>query len=295
MCRLLVYKGPKILMSELVVRPERSLIRQSYQARERREPLNGDGFGVGWYDPEFDPIPGVLTSTTPAWSNRNLQRLSEKVRSPLFFAHVRAASHGALVSEVNCHPFQYRELLWMHNGHVAGFPQIRRRLRESLSDEAYDLIQGTTDSEHAFALFVDRLRSRWDDYTPQTLRRALVETIAELVRLTGEAGIERPSYYNFAVCDGHSVVASRYTDRPGVTPASLYVSRGEAFALHEGTYRMLPAAGAPRALIIASEPLTEHREDWQAVPPGHTLTITPELHERLQPIEIHGTRPAQPA
>lgn len=72
MCRFLVYKGREILMADLITGAEQSLIMQSYKARERVEPLNGDGFGVGWYVPEIDPTPCVFTSILPAWSNRNL-------------------------------------------------------------------------------------------------------------------------------------------------------------------------------------------------------------------------------
>ena len=68
-------------MSDLLMKSEQSLIMQSYKAKERKEPLNGDGFGVGWYDHDVDPTPCVFTSTQPAWSNRNLYRLSEKIRS----------------------------------------------------------------------------------------------------------------------------------------------------------------------------------------------------------------------
>lgn len=78
------------------------------------EPLNGDGFGVGWYAQELDPIPCVLTSMRPAWANRNLKRISEKIRSTCVFAHVRAATDGSAVTELNCHPFQNDEFLWMH-------------------------------------------------------------------------------------------------------------------------------------------------------------------------------------
>lgn len=79
---------------------------QSYKSRERKEPLNGDGFGVGWYAPQSSPTPCIFTSITPAWNNQNLRRLSEHVKSSCFFAHVRAASPGMRVCETNCHPFQ---------------------------------------------------------------------------------------------------------------------------------------------------------------------------------------------
>jgi predicted glutamine amidotransferase len=48
MCRFTLYMGPPIRLSSLLIEPDHSLIRQSVESREREEPLNGDGFGVGW-------------------------------------------------------------------------------------------------------------------------------------------------------------------------------------------------------------------------------------------------------
>lgn len=36
--------------------------------------------------------PCIFKSISPAWSNANLTRLAEKIRSPLVFAHVRAST-----------------------------------------------------------------------------------------------------------------------------------------------------------------------------------------------------------
>ena len=87
MCRFLAYVGAPLLLADLLYRPVNSLIMQSYKARERAEPLNGDGFGVGWYVPDIDPAPCVQRSVTPAWSNRNLQNLAAKTRASSLFAH----------------------------------------------------------------------------------------------------------------------------------------------------------------------------------------------------------------
>jgi glutamine amidotransferase len=285
MCRFLVYKGREMPMSDVLINADRSLINQSFHAREREEPLNGDGFGVGWYQPQIDPIPCVFTSTSPAWSNRNLHRMAGKIYSGLFFAHVRAATEGLYVSEANCHPFQHEEFLWMHNGGIAGFARIKRRLRQSLSDTAYGLIQGTTDSEHAFALFLDILADRIEDYTATDLRDAMVETIRRLEKMSRAAGITDPSRYNFALTDGHSVVATRYTTDPTSLPHTLYVAKGQRFESVDGQYRMLSTERHPNAVIIASEPLTEDRSDWETVPENHSVVITPEMRVHISPIE----------
>ena len=59
--------------------------------------------------------PGIFTSVTPAWNNRNLKCLAEKVHSNLVFAHVRAASPSSITTDVNCHPFSYKKFVSIIN------------------------------------------------------------------------------------------------------------------------------------------------------------------------------------
>ncbi|NQV20759.1 MAG: class II glutamine amidotransferase [Rhodospirillales bacterium] len=278
MCRFLIYKGREMLMADLLTKPEQSLIKQSYHARERKEPLNGDGFGVGWYVPEIDPEPCIFTSISPAWSNRNLSRLADKTRSTCVFAHVRAASPGIFVNELNCHPFQFDKFMWMHNGRIAQFNKIKRQLLRTLRDEVYDGIEGTTDSEHAFAVFLDKLYPHLEDYSADTLKKAMIATLKTLSKMTQKAGISGPSHYNFALTDGQTVIATRYTNDPSVEPPTLYISSGDRLESVDGEYRMRPAKGHDKAVIIASEPLTEDRNDWRPVPRNHLVIVSPELH-----------------
>ena len=58
MCRMMIYKSrleQSILLSDLIVKPNHSIIRQSYNCQERFHDtglppqLNADGFGIGWY------------------------------------------------------------------------------------------------------------------------------------------------------------------------------------------------------------------------------------------------------
>jgi len=55
------------------------------------------------------------------------------------------------------HPWTYANLIWMHNGCIADFHKIKRRLQNDLSDEMFSVPQGNTDSEWSFALFLDQL------------------------------------------------------------------------------------------------------------------------------------------
>jgi glutamine amidotransferase len=287
MCRFICYRGPEILLADLLYRPANSLIRQSFKARERSEPLNGDGFGVGWYVPQINSTPCVFASVTPAWSNQNLRRLSEHVKSDCFFAHVRAASPGMRVSEANCHPFQYRRFLWMHNGATPDFHRIKRRLRTSLPDHLYNNIGGTTDSEHAFAVFLHLLGETERIYSAREIGRALVKTIAQLERWSAEAGCSGPSYYNFAVTDGQNVAAVRYVSDAAIEPASLYYSTGGKYECSsDGVCTFCEGPACERTVIIASERLTTDPKDWIRLAPNHLLTITLDLTVNVELIDV---------
>lgn len=286
MCRFLCYTGSPIMLANLLYRPGHSLILQSYKARERREPLNGDGFGVGWYQPEISQTPCVFTSLTPAWSNRNLQRLSEHIKSPCFFAHVRAASPGMQVAEANCHPFQFGRYLWMHNGTVEGFSRIKRRVQQSLPDHLFHAIQGTTDSEHAFAVFLNLLGDTERMAQTRELGQLLVRTVEHLEQWALEAEIVGPSYYNFAVTDGQSLAAIRYVSDQRLEPASLYYSAGKKSSYSEGDGCLSEAVEKERAVIIASERLTEQKSDWVRVAPNHVLTVTANLEVAVELVSV---------
>ena len=47
----------------------------------------------------------------------------------------------------------------MHNGSIRGFTNIRRTMLASFDDVVFQSIRGSTDSEHAFALFLSQFES----------------------------------------------------------------------------------------------------------------------------------------
>ncbi|CDS06948.1 hypothetical protein LRAMOSA09471 [Lichtheimia ramosa] len=293
MCRLLLYKGKQpILLAHLLTNPAHSIINQAFDSRLRldhRRPLNGDGFGVGWYDSEPDEgsaTPCIFTSVTPAWSNSNLVRLAERIKSPLLFAHVRASTSGA-VTEANCHPWNYGRIMWMHNGGIAQFDKIKRKLLGALPEELFLFVQGNTDSEWAFALFLSFLSNpKADKFDHQELKDAMLKTIAQLNEWAEEANITEPSLLNFAVTDGASVVCVRYISSKTEEAASLYFSSGTRFESYRpGHYRMVKADRREDMVVVASEPLTFEKADWLTIPTNNILVITPKLNVLLHPVK----------
>jgi glutamine amidotransferase len=284
MCRLLAYMGTPTTIDQLLYQPKNSLVNQSISAKEIEEPLNGDGFGIGWYVPELHEEPVTFVSVNPAWSNRNLKNLAPKVRTGCFIAHVRAASVGE-VSESNCHPFQYKSLLMMHNGGVEEFSRIKRKLREPLSDELYNWIKGQTDSEHLFAYLLNQLLSDQDAaITPESVMSAFETLFSDLKRLMRDSGIDQPAYLNMVLTNGRFLVGTRYTTDSREEPLTLYHSEGGRYVVEDGFSRMVAPKDDDEAVLVVSEKLTE-ADYWTPIPPNHFVVVEPDLNVRIRAIQ----------
>jgi glutamine amidotransferase len=282
MCRLMAYKGTPIIIDNLLYQPKNSLVNQSINAREIEEPLNGDGFGVGWYVPELNYEPITFVSVNPAWSNRNLRNLAPKTKTGCMLAHVRAASVGD-VSESNCHPFQYQNILMAHNGGVEQFSKIKRPLRSLLTDDLYNWIKGQTDSEHIFALLLKNLFENHKTISPEGVADSFEKTFATVKKMMAEQGIQEPAYLNMVFTNGLFVVATRYVSDPKEEPLTMYHSEGARYVVENGNTRLEAPQDNDNAVLVVSEKLTDDK-DWSMIPPNHLVIVEPSLNVRIRPI-----------
>ncbi|GKY90541.1 hypothetical protein MPSEU_000027800 [Mayamaea pseudoterrestris] len=271
MCRwITVLSSEQISLSDVVLAPTNSLVQLAKDASfhpgysdMNNHTTNGDGFGVGWYHSNAaivprsvvltnEPVEGhpnmyaaVFKDTAPAWNNCNLREICCATRSHAIMAHVRAASRFASVSQENTHPFKVGRLLFCHNGRIDKFPKIRRALLSRLTEEAFILVRGTTDSECLFALIVTFLQEDGkaaelptEQDTPfghSRLVNAIKKTLKLIEKLLTEADItDTFSTMNFALTDGESLVVTRFCDKsPHVMPPSLYYAYGNVKELTE--------------------------------------------------------------
>ncbi len=285
MCRFVLYRGSEISVSSLVTVPSNSLIHQSFDNQERAEPLNGDGFGIAWYAPEISEEPALFRAVSPAWNNQNLRHLARVTRSRTILAHVRAATPGLPVTELNCHPFSWGPFAFMHNGHIGGFQQIRRSLLERLSDDAFGLIGGSTDSEVLFALFVDRYGELGEHGRLKRVAQALIAAIRDVENLRREAGVRQTSEINVALSDGAVAVATRFASDDSETAPSLYVHLGRRWQCQGRRCRMIDPEFGRGAVIISSERLSSD-PGWDRVPTNQLVVVEEDLTVGLLPLEL---------
>ena len=254
MCRWLAYSGTPVLLEELIYKPAHSIIDQSLHSRLGVETTNGDGFGVGWYFAQDVPV--LYKNTEPAWNDRNLRELARSIRAGLVFAHIRAST-GTPVQRSNCHPFRRGKWLWMHNGSIAGFPEVKRELTLAVDPSLYAGIEGSTDSETFFFLAL----TLGLEHDPP----AGVEHAVELIERIGRSrGIKYPVQMTIAVSDGQSIWAFRYSSEN--RSRSLFYST--RMATLRAQYPDNPAFQelSDETRLVVSEPLGDLAGAWNEVP-----------------------------
>ena len=251
MCRWVAYRGQSIYMEDVVTKPSHSLIHQSMRATEAKSETNGDGFGIGWYSDR--PRPGAYRELRPAWSDENLKALCEQVRSNLFFAHVRAST-GTATSRANCHPFIDGEHMFMHNGQVGCYTDLRRKIENLIPDQHYGQRFGTTDSEAIFLIAMARGAA-------QDPVAAMASTLADIKLMMRDCAVKEPLRFTAAMTNGRDIHAFRWAcDHKA---PSLYWREQDG------------------DLLVVSEPLDDVRDHWMQVPQGCALVA-----RQGHPVEI---------
>ena len=178
----------------------------------------------------------------------------------------------------------------MHNGGLGAWKHIKRRLGQRLADKWYLGVAGGTDSEWAFALFLDTLERIGHDpsnppeggFGPNVLRQAMLKVIKQInlfikeipEKTIMEEKVDTRSLLNFALTDGHSVICTRYVSSKTDEAASLYYSSGTTWDdKKKGNFQMDRRDKGADIVLVASEPLTFERDNWVTVPTNSILTI----------------------
>jgi predicted glutamine amidotransferase len=261
MCRWLAYFGDPIRPEELLYQPGRSLIEQSRQGTPGAAVTNGDGYGLGWYG--LHDRPGLFRSVSPAWGDANLRELSAQIRSPLFLAHVRAAT-GTPVQQTNCHPFRHGRWLFVHNGYIGDFWRLRREFLLQVDPVLFRGIEGSTDSEVMFYLALTFGLSE-DPLGGLERMAGFIEDVGH------RAGVEHPLQMTVGLSDGERLYAVRYASGPVVNTLFVSSSVADIRLLYPEDERFRHFSDEAR--VVVSEPLIDLPGLWEEVPASSSLVV----------------------
>lgn len=302
----------------------------------RNSPYNMDGLGAAWYVRPQPPLETTLciflfhdrysdarSEFGECTGARHVvyRILRQGLIDPVFrsicantssltvFSHIRAASGETAITETNCHPFQFGRWLFMHNGVVANFNVIKREMCARMSSEAFDLIKGTTDSEHLAALFFTFLEEKrgakaWDETHPlEDVKRALEQAITTVIQIQASVvaktgGQMTASSLNIAVTDGEQLLTIRFRNHATEHPPSLYCSTTAGVTLNRkfpghpdnegdnGVQNVKEVHEHGAHVIVASEPTTFKAHEWQLIPKNHCVMVGRDIQVQIVPVDI---------
>jgi predicted glutamine amidotransferase len=176
--------------------------------------------------------------------------------------------------------------MFMHNGMIGGFKEIRRSLLRKLNDTAYDAISGSTDSEHLFGLILNHIEHPHAKISCEELMLATEKGLHDLSEILVEANVKQHSYINVCLTNGNSLIAVRYTTNHSVQPASLYYMYGKEYHCRGEHCAMEPSNGKPSTIVVASEPFTSKRSEWMKVERNSILTVDEEMRISFRNIDL---------
>ncbi|KAI9721690.1 MAG: hypothetical protein M1828_005058 [Chrysothrix sp. TS-e1954] len=315
MCRWFAYvsEDEPALLEDILITPINSLSRQISEhylpkllphdhdnlgsstdkmLKARNSILNMDGCGVAWYShatEHFVPDtegsrPAFYKSISPPIHDLNFRHICANTESKAVFAHVRAAT--SIVQQTNCHPFAFGRHIFMHNGVVANFTDIRRELCDLLDPDVYANVLGSTDSEHLGGLYVTYLTQKagggaasWEKtYSETEMAAALEKAVITVLQLQQKIiGAKMgPSSLNLCATDGRRLVTMRFRNHATEQPPSLYYSTVAGTTLNR-KYPGHPNKGEKNRhqhkgysehgshVIVASEPTTYDEKEWSLI------------------------------
>jgi glutamine amidotransferase len=259
----MAWSGQPLLIEELLFKPAHGLVDQSLHSRMGVETTNGDGFGLGWYGDGDGPA--VYRSVAPAWGDQNLRELAAHVEAPLFIAHVRATT-GTAIQQTNCHPFRHGKWLFVHNGAIARFAELRRDLMLEIDPSLFPAIEGSTDSEVLFHLAVT--------FGLDTDPIAAVEGAVGFVEATAERhGVENPVQASMGLSDGERLWAFRYSSEGKSRTLFSSCDAASVRELHPENERLQRLRDEDR--VVVSEPLADLPGVWEGIDESTVLVVQP--------------------
>jgi len=280
MCRLYALQAthPTRAACELL-NAQNALLAQSQ--KDTRGLSNPHGWGVASL---LNGTAHCMRQVKPASESQRYRKHSLRLEGTTLLAHIRRATVGSPSAE-NTHPFRQGPAFLIHNGHVPAFEAVRPRLLRRLDDKHKHRIQGSTDSEHVFALLLQlrdeapeaaihdvtrravHLLQHWCEEAPADVHTDVSAVPFDDLDTVADEVIHETLALNLLWTDGSQLGGARLN-------RSLWSLRRTASyvcPICGDDHTDAPESDSYRATVLASERITD--ENWSEVPNGSVFHV----------------------
>jgi glutamine amidotransferase len=269
MCRLFAFRSSvRSQVHRSLVAAENALALQS-----RAHP---DGWGVAYYVSQY---PHVYRNPAQAMDDGLFRNLGSVVSAFTLLAHIRRATVGS-VGLLNCHPFQFGNWTFAHNGTIAGYaadPDIRAHVLELVAPRFRPYILGDTDSEVIFYLFLTHLVRQFEDiHSPgleaEASAAALRRTVDDVVAVSDTRGDARTCLTMIAT-NGNLMLGHRFRIPLYYSTHKVRCPERDSCASFDGSKCEAPVdSGVVRHLVLASERVNDVNV-WNELGDGEMVSV----------------------
>jgi glutamine amidotransferase len=315
MCRVIGYIGETITLDKLMLLPDNSLVNQSFDAEEHAS-LQMAGFGMSVWkkDAANSTFPLMFKGIKPPFYDPNLTSICQRSETNVMLGHIRATSNDYLdfsgaVNEHNCHPFIFPDcqVALAHNGGLADYGVVRLPLLNHCNPHLVKHIQGNTDSEVIYALFLSQLEDYKGNITAAEMNFALQRTMKILLDVMTKYNVNKASKLKLFLADSDTLLVAnlgigenrnldvegdweqlrkavpdvnfhageedRYINEGDYNKAQflqpLWALKGKDYASSENFDMTQTADEEVNSIVVASEPLTISHDNWSQIPIQH--------------------------
>lgn len=112
-----------------------------------------DGYGIIWKTKNEKKTSYI--SHKPYNKDTQHNRIMSMIDNPRkIWGHIRQKTDNFPNCNENTQPFQYKDIIFMHNGEIDFFQFKKKQILASIDPKLLSMIKGTTDSEHLFYLYI---------------------------------------------------------------------------------------------------------------------------------------------
>ncbi len=260
-----------------LIKAQQSMIRRSYSEGRNVDPAFGWGAAVYRGSEEANTERKAFCHPyVPIFESRSMQEGAQVAIASLL------AGPGGKADRRSVHPFTFETWTFAMTGSIENFQTIRREILGEMTPEFRRKVQGGSDPEHIFYLFLSYLKrsagSTSGDAPINRIREALTKSILMLNQWSDRTGTKVESGIGIITTNRRAFLAYRQY-------LPLYFTTRDTIEICPICARKHAPEDDPhyRSVVVTRTPTT--LEKWKKIPDRHILMADPDLAVSLVPVE----------